>query len=747
MTDKAQTKAFDNGHTESPLEVRSKHKPTIIFLNPFLLFSIVLLLIFLTSAGTMLVTAFFQPLHTLTEALIKAFILSVILLPILYHIVIRPSRLYLTECKKTEYVLKESERRFRETLENLNLIAVQLDKDGTIIFTNNFLLSLTGWTAKEILGKNWMDIFIPEDLRDEIKQLHRDNVLKGKIIIHNVNEIISKEGEKLLISWNNSHMFDLEKKIIGTTSIGEDITDKKEIEEALKESEERFKLMMHQSPSVIELYDLDGLQIEVNKAYEDLWGFPASHTVNKFNVLKSKEVEDTGLMAYVKDAYAGKAVRIPEYKFDSTGETEAKGAGRLRWLSTRIYPLKDRAGNVKNIVITHEDISDIKFAEEERFNLTEQLRHSQKIESIGILAGGIAHDFNNILNAILGYTYLVRLKTPGDSETASNLDRIIESTHRAADLIRQILTFSRQDGEERQPVMVMPIVREALKMLRASIPATIEIRQNIGPTGQVLADSVQIQQVIMNLCTNAYHAMQDMGGVMEIDLQEVNIDTEYALQHIDMNPGPHVRLTVSDTGQGIDPSIIDKIFEPYFTSKEMGKGTGLGLSLVHGIVKHCGGSITVESEVSKGTSFVIYLPVIQQEAKPEAKVDGAIIKGAGTVLFVDDEKSIVLTISEILEILGYKVASSTDSLEALELFRKNPDKFDVVLTDMTMPNMTGIKLSQEILGIRSDVPIILSTGFTEGINEEMVKKYGIRELLMKPFSPEKLSETIQRVLK
>ena len=402
--------SFKNGLTESLLEVRSKHKPSIIFLNPVLLLSLLIFLIFLTEASIMLVMAFLQPLNTITEALIDAFALSVILFPILYLFVFRPTRLYLTERKKAEDSLKESERRFRETLENANLIAVQLDNEGIITFANKFLLILTGWDMMDILGKNWMDIFIPDEIRNELKQFHRKNVTEGKIKIHYENEIITRKGEKCLISWNNSHLYDLDGNIIGITAIGEDITARKRVEEAYQESEERFKLMMHQSPSVIELYDGDGLQVDVNRAYEVLWNFPASHTVNKFNVLKSKEVEDTDLMKYVKEAYAGNTVKVPPYKFDPTGATEAKGKGRIRWLSTLIYPLKDKSGNVKNVVITHEDISEIKFAEEERKKLEQELldieeRERQRIgydlhDGLGQLLTGVSFKFASLVGKL-----------------------------------------------------------------------------------------------------------------------------------------------------------------------------------------------------------------------------------------------------------------------------------------------------------------------------------------------------------
>ncbi len=382
----------------------------------------------------------------------------------------------------------------------------------------------------------------------------------------------------------------------------------------------------------------------------------------------------------------------------------------------------------------------------ERKKLQEQLVQAQKMESIGTLAGGIAHDFNNILTSIVGFAYLAKMNSPKGSAGIDFLDRVAEAANRATDLVKQILTFSRMDNQELLPIMVWPTVKEAMKLLRASIPTTIEIRQNIAPTGNVMADPTQVYQIVMNLCTNAYHSMQETGGVLEVDLQEVIIDADFASMHVNLKPGLYASLSIRDTGQGIDPTIIDRIFDPYFTTKEKGKGTGLGLSVVHGIVRRYGGTITVASELTKGTRFIIYLPVVKDEAKPAEKTAESLIRGNETVLVVDDEKSMVIINREMLESLGYKVISCLDSRDALKMFRERHDKIDLVLTDMTMPGMTGLTLAREIVKIRHDIPVILVTGFSEGLNDEVIKKAGVRELLMKPYTPDKLSQIIRNIL-
>ncbi len=411
----------------------------------------------------------------------------------------------------------------------------------------------------------------------------------------------------------------------------------------------------------------------------------------------------------------------------------------VKWVSSKAKVFYDDDGRPYRMIGVMTDIAD-------RKRMQDQLIQSQKMESIGTLAGGIAHDFNNILNAIFGFTYLAKMKVPEGSDAADKLDSLTKAANRATDLVRQILLFSRSGSEGLKPTRVTPVIKEALKLLRASIPATVEMQENIAPTGLIMADPVQIHQILMNLCTNAYHAMQETGGVLGIDLQEVQITADFASTFVDLKPGPHIRLTVSDTGHGMEPSIKDRIFEPYFTTKEKGKGTGLGLSVVHGIVKNYGGEITITSELSRGTTFQVYMPVIQKKEEQVEIADETILNGTGSVLFVDDEKSTVLISTEILESLGYKVTGQTDSQEALKLFREKPDKFDVVITDMTMPKMTGIKMAEEMIGIRPDIPVILCTGFSEGINEEMVKQKGIREFLMKPVAPVNIAKAIHSVL-
>ncbi len=384
----------------------------------------------------------------------------------------------------------------------------------------------------------------------------------------------------------------------------------------------------------------------------------------------------------------------------------------------------------------------------EREHLMDELQQARKLEAIGTLAGGIAHDFNNILSGIIGHTEITKLKLPDNSPEQHNLNQVLNASDRAKDLVAQILTFSRQSQVKQQPLEASVIVKEAVKLLRASLPANIEIGQNIHRgTKRIMADPVQIHQIVMNLCTNAYHAMETTGGLLQIELVEEKIDADQAGFIPDLHPGDYLRLSVSDTGCGIDPDIMGRIFEPFFTTKEQGKGTGMGLSMVHGIVSEYGGVVTVAGEPGRGTTFDLYFPLLQDyRATASSAVLSSLKKGSGKILLVDDELIIVETCQEMLEFLGYDVTSTLSSCEALEIFQSQPDGFDLVVTDQNMPKMTGIELIEKILAIRPDLPIILATGYSSAVSKETCMHHGICEFITKPHSLQNLSDTIHKVL-
>jgi len=386
-------------------------------------------------------------------------------------------------------------------------------------------------------------------------------------------------------------------------------------------------------------------------------------------------------------------------------------------------------------------------ADEALQQLESQLQRAERMEAIGTLAGGIAHDFNNILGAIMGYTELARMDMPETSRAAAKLDEVLKAGTRAKELVRQILTFSRQTKKEAKPLEVSLVVKEALKLLRASIPTTIEIRKKIA-TGPniVMADPTQIHQIVMNLCTNAAQAMQETGGILTIELTGVEIDIATAHQYVGLEPGPYVRISISDTGKGMDPQVRERIFDPFFTTKDPGKGTGLGLSVVHGIVKACKGAITVYSEIGKGSTFHVYLRKIESMKAPEPEKVEALSTGTECILFVDDEEALARLGKETLRELGYDAVCRTSSIEALEAFRAQPERFDLVITDQTMPNMTGKDLAKEIMAIRPGIPVIVCTGYSQVFSEEEANDIGISAFLMKPVSIRELGKTIRQVL-
>ena len=392
------------------------------------------------------------------------------------------------------------------------------------------------------------------------------------------------------------------------------------------------------------------------------------------------------------------------------------------------------------------DITEHKLMQEEKAALESRLQQAQKMEAIGTLAGGIAHDFNNILSAVIGYSELAMDEAPRGSILYRNLQEVFRAGSRAKDLVKQILTFSRQADQERKPVLVKLICMEALKFLRASLPASIKIRQEIKSEALAMADPTQIHQVLMNLCTNAGHAMRDKGGILELKLRDVKLEADQTAAYPELTPGAYLELTVSDTGHGIPPTIMERIFDPFFTTKGKGEGTGMGLAVVHGIVGSFGGAITVSSQPDKGSSFRIYLPAVERDPLPVPLAEEPISTGTEHILFVDDEKAIVNIGQQLLQSLGYKITTRTSSIEALELFRRRADCFDLVITDMTMPNMSGDKLAGELIRIRPDIPVILCTGYSSRISPEQALVLGIRAFVSKPVLKKEYAETIRKVL-
>ena len=509
---------------------------------------------------------------------------------------------------------------------------------------------------------------------------------------------------------------------------------------ALRQSEKKYRTLLESTSEGCWQVNSEFKIVEVNPAICKMLGYRQEEMIDK---MPSDFVDDENRKIFEEQYALISATIHRSYEIVLRKKNKENLPARVNATTIR-----NESGEVQGAFAFITDITERKQAEEEQKKLQGQLIQAQKMEAIGTLAGGIAHDFNNILSSILGFTALALDDADKESMLYDNLTEVLTAGNRAKDLVSQILTLSRHDNPAIKPIQINPLVKDALKMLRAIIPTTIEIEENICSDQLVIvADPTQIHQVIVNLATNAKHAMEETGGVLAVDVEAVSIDENTETKCIDLTPGNYVRITVSDTGTGIAGEHIDKIFEPYFTTKEKGKGTGLGLSVVHGIIKNHKGDITVNSEPGNGTTFYVYLPLAkQQSAELPSPTAGPLPTGTEHILILDDEPSIVKMLKQSLVRLGYTATIFTSSMEALEVFQASPDKFDLVITDMTMPNMTGDKLASEIKKIAPDMPVILCTGFSEKINIQPGPDLQINDFLMKPVNKAKLAKTVRQVL-
>jgi len=544
-------------------------------------------------------------------------------------------------------------------------------------------------------------------------------------------EILTRGATDYVLKERLSRLVPAVKRILQEV---EERNERKRAEEALRESEEQYRTLMDNLPIAVyrNTPGPDGKFLMANPAFCKLFGYSSEEDIKKVSVA---------------DIYANPEERklfsdnlIERGVVENDERTLVKSDGTPVYASITASVVEGKDGEV-----SHFDCIILDITEQKR--LETQLQQAQKMEAIGTLAGGIAHDFNNILMAIIGHCDLAETKLAEDSEAIDNLNQVRNSGNRARRLIQQILAFSRMGEQDRIALSLTPLIKEALKFLRSTLPTSIEIRDYIeADPGIIEADTTQIHQIVMNLCTNADHAMREEGGTLDVKLIRVEVDRQTALQHYELHTGPHVRLTVTDTGCGMDSETLEHIFDPYFTTKEVGEGTGLGLSVVHGIVNTHNGVITVESEPGKGTTFHVYFPVIEKDAETQEEDEGPLPTGNERILFVDDEEVIVDIGEKTLGPLGYDVVTKTSSVEALELFRADPDRFDLVITDMTMPKMTGDKFAQELMKVRPDIPIILCTGFSPKISKEKAKEIGIKAFAMKPLVRRDMANIVRKVL-
>ncbi|HVO67642.1 MAG TPA: PAS domain S-box protein [Syntrophales bacterium] len=649
--------------------------------------------------------------------------------------------------RQSEEALKRSEEKYRELVENANSIILRRNRAGHIIFFNEFAQKFFGYREDEILGKNVIGTIVPEveSTGRDLKAMIENIGLNPERYVNNVNENITSRGERVWIAWTNKPIRDEKGQVTEILCVGNDITERKRAEEQLRESEIRCRLITEAITDYIYT-----VRIEDGKVVETKHGagcmavtgyMEEEFTADPYLWYRMVAVEDRRVVEdHARKVSAGEDVPSIEHRI-------IRKDGIERWVRNTPVPHRDEHGKLLSYDGLIQDITEHKRDEEEKKKLMSQLIQAQKMEAIGTLAGGIAHDFNNILGALIGYTELA-IKDSEEEKRRHHLAQVLRVCDRAKNLVKQILSFSRQKEHELKPIDIGIIVKEAIKLLRSSLPTTIEIRQRIatGPT-MVLADPTWIHQILMNLCTNAAHAMREKGGLLTIRLVNEKISLDSVFISPLLQPGPYALLTISDTGHGIDLSIMDRIFDPFFTTKDEGEGTGLGLAVVYGIVNNLGGTITVQSEPGKGSVFNVYLPLLETGIPIDTyTISQNLPTGTERLLLVDDEESLMEIVKEMLQHLSYDVVAVSSSPEALKIFLDEPDRFDMVITDMTMPKMTGVELAKKLMEVRPNMPIILCTGFSDRISEGEAKKLGIREYLMKPISMEDMALVVRGLL-
>ncbi len=632
------------------------------------------------------------------------------------------------ELETALHKLRASEQRLSLYIRQTPLGVIEWGLDFTVTEWNPGAEKIFAYSRSEALGKNGIELILESDRPFVSKKWHE--LVHKKQFTYSNNRNLTKDGSIIECEWFNTPLTDEAGSVISIISLCQDITDRKRLEQ------ERIQLssVVEQTDEAIFIMASDGTVEYINPAAEKVFGYTADEAVG-LNPFKPQ------YPVHERESYADMWNRIKDGSVWKEQITNRKKDGTSCELQVTISPVRnEETGAVTNYVAVCRNITN-------ELKLQRELRQAQKMEAIGTLAGGIAHDFNNILGVILGYTEISFDHAAAGTPLHENLTEVMTAGERAKNLVRQILAFSRQTEQGVKPISITSIIKETVKFIRSTFPSVIEIRQQFKAANDVImADPTQIHQIIMNLCTNAKHAIGEQAGVLEVRVENCEIDSE-AFRSQGLTPGTYVKLGVSDTGCGMEKAMLEKIFDPFFTTKEPGKGTGLGLSVVHGIVKSYGGTVHAYSEPGNGASFSIYFPVINthQETAPETG-HSQITGGTENILVVDDEENIVKIMQKMLEHLGYSVTPRTSSVEALEVFRNRPHSFDLIITDQTMPNMTGVELAQEMKRIRQDIPIILCTGFSEMVTENKARDMCIQAFLMKPVLLKDIAETIKSVL-
>ncbi len=637
-----------------------------------------------------------------------------------------------TDRKRAEEALRRSEEKYRELVENLNDVIFTIGIDGTITFVSPPVKSILGYSPDELIGKNYLQLAHSDDL--PLIQRDFENAIQGQSYPSEFR-VRAKSGDFHWLRTSTIPVFNKE-TIVGIQGVLTDITDRKKAETALIESEERYRSLVENTLDGYFICEIpSGKFIFLNQRICDLfqydmqeglkqtvWGITDPSDHKKIQERFQSRIEGK-LLGFVANIY--NTIRKDGSKFKAE-------------VSTSLVSYHGKSviqGTLRDIT--------------EREKLQTQLQQAQKMEAIGTLAGGIAHDFNNILTPFIAHTELAILDLPEGHSVQNNLKEALKASYRARELVKQILAFSQQKKTKIIPLNVGPVINEALKLLRASIPTTVDIKTKLDArSDRILADPTHIHQIIMNLCTNAAQAMSESGGTLEVKIDNQYLAPDDKTDLIELESGEYLRLSISDTGHGMNPSILKRIFDPYFTTKDKQHGTGLGLAVVHGIVKTLRGEITVTSEPGRGSVFGVYLPLAadQNTGAAESGSDKNLPAGTEHIMVVDDDKMVVDSLRSILTHLGYRVTIKNNSIEALSEFRNKPEDFDLIITDQTMPDMTGRELAAAILALRQNIPIVLCTGYSEQINKDTAEALGIGAFVMKPFMMNEIALTLRRLL-
>ncbi|MBT8341005.1 MAG: response regulator [Desulfatitalea sp.] len=637
----------------------------------------------------------------------------------------------LTKEQEISADLRQSEERYRIVADFNYDWEYWLGPQGELHYVSPSCQRITGYTADEFMANpDLLATIVHEKDMDRTSNHLSADTRENPDVDFMDFRIVRSDQQIKWISHFCLPVYSDNGNYLGRRASNRDITDRKVIEDKLSLHHERFLTVLNSIDASIYVADLDTYEIlfmnkHMIETYgEDMTGGRCYEALRD----ESEPCDWCNNYELINEHMEPSGVHIWQEQNPVTSKWYVNHDRAIRWTDGRLAKIQ---------IAT--DITELK-------KLENELRQSHKMEAIGTLAGGIAHDFNNILASIIGFTELALDDAQKGTLLEDNLQQVYIAGNRAKELVKQILTFARQSDEKTKPLQVNTIAKEVLKLIRSSIPSSIRIQQDTASTALIMGNPAQMHQVLMNLCTNAAQAMEHSGGTLGVYLEDINVTADNAHEHENLDQGEYLLLSVSDTGDGMDPRIMDSIFEPFFTTKGPGEGTGMGLAMVHGIVESCGGKIVVNSKLGQGSVFKLYFPAFHRRSEANPSQEEMLPSGNERILLVDDELPITTMSGQLLEKLGYRVTTRTSSVEALSLFQSKPYHFDLIITDMTMPNISGDRLAAEMMRVRPDLPVILCTGYSKVISDEMAKEMGIKAFIYKPIVKNELAKIIRQVL-